>query len=213
MKRTILPRLAGLSLATWLMLALPAHADPLYQLNNYPALQNGWTLTGSITTDGTIGTLTTADIVAWQWTVTQGNISLSFSSTDQLPNGEYAYAVVNNVVATSDALLLATTWSNSTRNDLALISPLGGGSSPLGLGSSIAWEFDQEAPIPSFNYVATSSAIPGQAPNTSASLWGDGLFTDTPLTIATVQPVPELSSLAIAGFSVVILIGYAWYRR
>ena len=41
-----------------------------YSLQNYAADQAGSTLTGSITTDGNLGTLTAADIVSWTWTVT-----------------------------------------------------------------------------------------------------------------------------------------------
>lgn len=41
----------------------------------------GFELTGSITTDGTLGTLTTTNIVAWEWAVTDGNIGTSANST------------------------------------------------------------------------------------------------------------------------------------
>ncbi len=65
-------------------LAFPAavSADMTYILNSFAADQNGWTLTGSITTDGTIGVLAKSDFVSWTWTVTEGSSSSTYSSTD-----------------------------------------------------------------------------------------------------------------------------------
>jgi hypothetical protein len=42
----------------------------VYNLQSYPDLQNGYTVSGTITTDGTIGTLTSANITAWSFLVT-----------------------------------------------------------------------------------------------------------------------------------------------
>ncbi len=41
-----------------------------YSIQNYPADQNGATLSGTITTDGAIGNLASSDILSWSWTIT-----------------------------------------------------------------------------------------------------------------------------------------------
>jgi hypothetical protein len=188
MKRLILA-----AMVLWTIIAIPARSEAdliTYQLNNYPAYQNGWLLSGYITTDGTIGTITAADIVSWQWTVTQGATSLNFNSSDTGPYGEYAYAGVENVVATPDFLQLSTTFlPSSARNDLTLLDPLG---APPGMENSLAWEWTQATPSPLFTLIGNDPSIPGQAPDTSASLFGYSWTPDSPLTIATVQPVPRL---------------------
>jgi len=53
-----------------------------YNIVNYPDLQNGWTLSGTITTDGTIGPIGSSDITSWTWTVTEAGISQTYRSTD-----------------------------------------------------------------------------------------------------------------------------------
>jgi hypothetical protein len=60
-----------------------ASAGPItYDLVNYPAYQNGYTLSGSITTDGATGTLAASDITAWSVTISLGSSSETFSSGD-----------------------------------------------------------------------------------------------------------------------------------
>ncbi|MCY2966135.1 MAG: hypothetical protein NT069_21315 [Planctomycetota bacterium] len=59
-------------------------AGPItYQINNYPSVQNGFTVSGSITTDGTIGSLSSGNITAWTWTLSTGStVHGTLSSTD-----------------------------------------------------------------------------------------------------------------------------------
>jgi hypothetical protein len=57
-------------------------AGSTYNIQNYPALQNGWTLSGTITTDGAIGFIQASDITSWAWTVTSGGDTFTFKSTD-----------------------------------------------------------------------------------------------------------------------------------
>ena len=72
-----------------------------YSLQNYAADQAGFTLTGSVTTDGNLGTLTTADIVAWTWTVSSaGGASFTLSL------GPGISTSVLNLVATETQLLV-----------------------------------------------------------------------------------------------------------
>jgi hypothetical protein len=43
-----------------------------YDIQNYPTQQGGHTLSGQITTDGTIGALTASEIHSWTWTIDAG---------------------------------------------------------------------------------------------------------------------------------------------
>ena len=70
-----------------------------YNLVNYPLLQNGATLTGTITTDGTTGgNLPGSIIQSWQLTVTGGGSPFSMSSSDPNP---YAIGYALNVTPTT----------------------------------------------------------------------------------------------------------------
>jgi hypothetical protein len=70
-----------------LLLTFGSFADSMggsitYNIQNYPALQNGYTLTGTITTDGNLGIISNTDITAWNYTITQGpNIIYQETST------------------------------------------------------------------------------------------------------------------------------------
>lgn len=55
---------------------VPAHAERVYHLVDYPALQNGHTLSGTITTTDDApadGILKTAEILDWHWSITGQN--------------------------------------------------------------------------------------------------------------------------------------------
>jgi hypothetical protein len=54
----------------------------LYEIQNYADLQNGYTISGTITTDGTLGTLVTADITAWSYTITGAGGGYTVTSQD-----------------------------------------------------------------------------------------------------------------------------------
>ena len=61
-----------------------------YAIENYPADQEGYTFSGTITTDGVIGGLASSDIVSWSWTISYpGEPPVTFSSSD--PNREYSW--------------------------------------------------------------------------------------------------------------------------
>lgn len=73
----------GLALAAVISLVQPCLAQPItYDFVNYASLQDGDTVSGSITTDGAIGALAASDITAWSVTVTGPLAPFSISSTD-----------------------------------------------------------------------------------------------------------------------------------
>jgi len=59
-----------LTLAVLLFVSLSASAQTVFNVNPI-VLTNGWKVTGTITTDGTVGTLTAANIVDWNLKVVQ----------------------------------------------------------------------------------------------------------------------------------------------
>lgn len=87
-----------------------AHADLVYNLVSYPASQNGYQLTGTITTNGTLGTLD------------YGTISASYKVSDGLNTYETvgcgAYGVTNLIATPTQLLLPANT--SMTNPSLAL---------------------------------------------------------------------------------------------
>jgi hypothetical protein len=106
MNRSLLLALLGLFL-TFGPAALGMGGTITYDLNNYASLQNGYTLSGSITTDGTIGTLPSSvdnplssHIVAWSFSVT-GPQALAANSQDQ------SFAInLFGVIATATSLII-----------------------------------------------------------------------------------------------------------
>jgi hypothetical protein len=72
-----------LSLLSILSLAPESQGGPIvYNFDSYPSFQNGYTLTGTITTDGTLGTILPSDLLSWNFTATLGSSTISGSSTD-----------------------------------------------------------------------------------------------------------------------------------
>ncbi len=59
-----------------------AYSEPItYTLTDFPSLQDGWTVSGHITTNGTLGSLLESDITAWDYTFAKGAETFTGSST------------------------------------------------------------------------------------------------------------------------------------
>ncbi len=88
-----------------LVVSHTAEAGPItYNIVNYQADQNGATLSGSITTDGTIGDLAKADITSWTFTITpSGGSPITASSTDPSAN----IGITGEIVASLSNITLA----------------------------------------------------------------------------------------------------------
>jgi hypothetical protein len=83
---------------------LAVSADEIvYSIVNNPAVQNGYALSGTITTDGKTGMIQPADVLAWDFLATDGVHTFSANST------ELASSVgmgVSGILATTDYLAL-----------------------------------------------------------------------------------------------------------
>jgi hypothetical protein len=84
-----------------------ATAAPItYNLVNVPSAQNGYSLLGQITTNGYLGTLSTSDIVSWEYRITKGAFVVAQSGeTPSLSVGVASWSAT----ATLSGLSLGTT--------------------------------------------------------------------------------------------------------
>jgi hypothetical protein len=96
--------LAAIALTLVPLGVTPATAGTLYNIADYSGagLQNGVVLSGSITTDGTIGLYNgSSHIESWTFTVTNGATSRTFNSADL-----FATALVTNVLVDNTSIRL-----------------------------------------------------------------------------------------------------------
>jgi hypothetical protein len=89
-----------------------------YNLVDMPADQNGFTVSGTITTDGAIGNLANSDITTWSVTISQGGTSETFTSGDSGP----IVNILNNLVATASEIYVPLDDNFAIANDFELLS-------------------------------------------------------------------------------------------
>ena len=174
-----------------------------YNLNNYSALQNGWTLNGTIT----IG-----NEFAWQYTISNG--VTSFFATSSTP-GSFAQLV--NVTVTPTQILLAAP-NGFTGNQFGLFGINQPGVPYLtsellydrdNTGQSPEQDFYRQYARPDF-FTSGYSWTAYSENSSNLSLDGD------PWVIATAQPavaLPEPASLTLVGIGIAFMAGYGWRRR
>lgn len=162
-----------------------------YSLVNNAAYQNGLTLSGSITTDGTIGALDTENITAWSWELTDGSGDLVWSYAGA------ADCTAINVTATADEILLPTYGNN-------FILQLGGDNTALRWIGTPAENYGPVMDVPATRgYLAYDNA--------TQQHWIDN-FNDPALTSTqsgqwiVAQAVPEPSAAALLGLGALALI-------
>jgi hypothetical protein len=80
-RREICKVVGILVVAMLLCCAPPTSVALTYHFVNYPADQNGWTLSGTVTTDGRTGALGSADFVSASITVTKGTHTETWTPT------------------------------------------------------------------------------------------------------------------------------------
>jgi hypothetical protein len=80
-----------------------ARADETYDIKNYPSLQNGYTLQGTITTDGKTGPITTADFTGESFQIYNSSGMVVYSET----TGSLNLVESSDLVATASGLELS----------------------------------------------------------------------------------------------------------
>jgi PEP-CTERM motif len=184
--------------AVVLLLAVPnlAEAGPItYAIQNYPADQNGATVSGTFTSDGKIGDLSKTDITSWTLTITPSwgtAVSVSSSSLDA------SLAITGDVVASAFSITLAAPTVNPSDNILQLHGRTDG------FLVGIDYVRGLNGSGPSAIYDGTDDGFVWQ--NGDPSMGG----TD-PWVIA--QAVPEPSSVILAALGALGIIGWRLARR
>jgi len=159
-----------------------------YDFQNYPSFQNGFTLSGTITTDIDTGTLTAPDITAWSITITSaGGSATTYDST-------MSGSSVSGSVTVNPTAITATTDEVLAFGDASGYSPL---------------QYNRDTP----NYYYISYPSPGNI-NWFDSLGPTSLGGD-PWIIATAptSAVPEPSNLTVFVIGMAGIAGYRWRRR
>jgi hypothetical protein len=154
-----------------------------YNVVNYPAIQDGYTVSGTITTNGTTGTsLPSTDMLSWDIKITMGSTTvLEFTPINSPASGPF------------DATL--TTLSVGAANDGIEFE------SQTGL---IAW---LNLTTPTILYTASLEAFP------IVTLWANYLPTiDSPIATTAIVPEPSSAVLASIG-AVVAFLAYGWSRH
>jgi hypothetical protein len=172
--------LQAVMLFTLLTLPPAVMAARTYDLQSGPSLPMGWTLSGTITTDGTIGTIQATNILSWTWTMTSGVSSFTVSSTD--PG--------------------AAVWTSTgiTSTGAALLVPYLGSIGFDGPGGALQWDNpDNQTQYNQVQWGVSTGGFGG--PGVS---WWQGMPAPWSLAgqIASASPVavPEPSPLSIAAF-------------
>lgn len=182
-----------------------SHAATItYQLEQHPEYQNGFTLSGSITTDGTMGQIVQGNIMSWNWSVSKGSVVM-----DQLSSSDLnAEAAPIGLIASSTTLTIPEPVSGEQRSLLLCIRTgigIGGGVSNIlewinGNGPGTGDIYSANPQSPEFwNY---------GAPSPMELNMGDG----TTFLIASVatQAVPEPASLVMMSLGVAAVVAMAW---
>jgi hypothetical protein len=102
------PFLALIAVPLLLLAASPACAGPItYQLDDHPDFQAGYHIIGSITTDGTTGTIGTANVLSWDLTITDPN-NLIVGSASSAASGAVTNLIRMNATDTDLTYIVNT---------------------------------------------------------------------------------------------------------
>ncbi|MGP0069831.1 MAG: PEP-CTERM sorting domain-containing protein [Isosphaeraceae bacterium] len=163
-----------------------------YAIQNYPADQNGATLSGTITTDGTIGELMDSNVLSWSWTITPtGGTPFTLSSVDV---GSGFGITGTGVSASTSEITIASPISQGFLNDMVFT------------GIDAAGLF--------YDRFVGAGTYYGSVPNT-IPVWNTGnpAMGGTDPWVIAVASVPEPSTLTLAGLGVVSVLAFGLARR
>ena len=139
-----------------------------YQISDNPLLQQGNHIQGTITTDGTIGTLGVADIVSWQFSLLSPTYVTLGTGTSAEPILASVTTVLGNVVATPSLITLSgqayLSLDDRTTGAVYEISVISGGLLDEGDWYideySGNWGSDTSGYFGVFDYAVSGAAVP-----------------------------------------------------
>jgi len=184
-----IPRPAFIALLGLVIALAPSevNADLTYNIDNYPNLQSGFTLSGTLTTNATLGVISTTNFITWDITITG-------------PGGPLELTPQTTVLTAVD--LIAT--ANTITLDPAQVNAFGRDT-----------EFDLTTISTNGYSVFSSTRGPTTYGQTTYPNGWQASF-PSPYEIASTQStpvVPEPSTITIAAIGAVAFIAYGWYRR
>ncbi len=179
-------------------------AEIVYNLIDYPAYQNGWWLTGSITTDGHLGLINGNDVLNWSWAATNGTTQVTASQSDYWSN---SLGSLETIDATASGLYTPA----SSDFDFQLLD--WEATSSLGIGyASVFWGQNTEPATAWVNYqMQYNGPGPGHTNNILKSGWNSE--TTYPMGTEIATAVPEPTSLALLATAIMGLVGVLFVRR
>ena len=218
MLKTMKRRFTGnLSIHTLAVLAITFSstsnaASLTYSINDYPSLQGSGPshLSGTITTDGTIGVLTAANITHWAFEVRNSSSTLLFSASGNGAGVGVYVAGVHAVKATATSITLSYP-EGPTTNPLELTSAfeLSGTNGDLYYERALPSSGGKET---YWGQDFANVSVAGQWLNQAVSIGfptnssGDWLIAGSQT-----AAVPEPASVAMLGIGIVCIFG--WRRR
>jgi hypothetical protein len=167
-----------------------ATADIIYEWVNLPADQDGAQLSGTITTDGTIGFITESNILTWSFTVAKTGYP-SYSASSTASNASIFIDSTSSLETTTNSLELNGEFTIGLNIDQSTGQTL------------IRWNPANVTQLYFSN--SNSSVDPGWVTFDPAGFGGGNVWT-----IANVSAVPEPGSLGMFGL---LLVGAALRRR
>jgi hypothetical protein len=188
-----------------LAIASPAHADRVYRIVEYPHLQSGHTLAGTITTTNAApadGVLTLAEILSWEWKVVGPWTSASgFTATSTDPVMDQS--VVQNVSISPRAIYLEhTVFGQPYQGELRLSREW-----PISWGSLGHWLLWRKRSTSDSSWIDAFDARKFEG-DVDRVFWlgNPNISTSARFTIAT---VPEPTSIVLLG----LLLAVGIYSR
>jgi hypothetical protein len=165
-----------------------------YKIVNYPAQQDGWTLSGTITINTTeaSGTLTAKDITSWNWTIKKDKTVVNIGRT-----GAGSGVEIDGTVRYTPTQILLPPGTAEAKNQFVLTTAFG--------SNNMLWN-NNPSGIYSGTYVNDA--------NRRVRAWFDPTTTLGGNTTWVIAIVPEPSTILLAGigFSCVLLCVMARQR-
>jgi len=183
-----IPRPAFIALLGLVIALAPSevNADLTYNIDNYPNLQGGFTLSGTLTTNGSMGDINATNFSKWDIAING-------------PGGPNELTQLNSSITANDLIATATTITL----DPAYVEFNGF------TYFSIMYTVNTNGFVEAGDFGGPYTA--GGFPSGG---WNSGF--PSPYEIASIQStpvVPEPSAITIAAIGAVAFIAYGWYRR
>ena len=162
-----------------------AVAEIVYTMTDAPTIQNGWTLSGTITVAGVGTGLSSTDITSWMYTVTDGSSSYTYSSSD---GGGLNTA---GLLATSTELIVPYWQQGNPRSYLQLNAPVAGG------GALLEWSTGNDEDNPRYYSGSYPLGFWGEYSPAYPLTATDGWVIGTVAGVPEIDPATGMSAVSI----------------